>query len=601
MRALLLSALALVVLAPPAAAVPIVVTDGPNLVRTDTNSLGSTTTVPVTGMASGEVLVGIDQRPATGQLYGIAAGPSDQDRMYVIDPLSGAATPVGAAGAFTLVGTEFGTDFNPVPDRIRVVSDAEQNLRLNPNDGTLTFSDDALNPGNPNVVAAAYTNNVAGATTTTLFGIDSATNMLVRQGGANGASPSPNGGTLTNIGPLDVTPANANIGFDIGADGVAFATITTSGPTETRLYGINTSSGHATNLGLIGTGATSYLGLAIMPARIRLASATVSATEGNDALFEVTRNAPAAGPVSVEYSTAAGTAAVGEDFTPVFGTVSWGAGESGSKTIGVPVSADAGAEGDETFSLTISGVTGADAVLGSPATATATIAANEAGPTLQFSSPAVEAREGEDATLEVTRVGSAAHPVSVEYTTPPGSAAVNDYTATTGTLSWAAGDGAPKTITVPITQDTAGEDAETFAVNLLLPSGATVGEPSSATVTIAQSDGGAGPGGGSGQEPTLTLAGPKRQKLRTVRRKGLRVVARTNRACSLDASVRRQGKTKRIGRIKRELEGKKKLRIKLKKKARRKLRKGQLLDVVAICTNDAGPSDRALQTYKLKR
>jgi hypothetical protein len=592
----LLSALALAAFAPPAGAVPLVLTDGTNLFRTDTNDLPTPpTSVPVTGMQPGEILVGVDQRPATGQLYGIGGS----SRMYVIDPLSGAATQVGTAGAFTLNGIAFGIDFNPVPDRLRHVSNTEQNLRMNPNDGT-SLTDAPLNPADPNIVAEAYSNNVAGATTTTLFAIDSTAGRLRTQGSPNGSPTSPNAGTLIDVGDLGLgNSLNDAIGFDIGADGATFAAITVGG--VSRLYGINTVTGNATIVGTIGNGATSFRGLAIMPARIRLAAATVNATEGSDALFEVTRNAPAAGPVSVEYTTAAGTAAIGEDYTPVFGTVSWAAGESGPKTIAVPVQADAGAEGDETFSVTISTVTGADAVLGSPTTSVATIAANEAGPTLQFTSPEATVEEGATATLEVTRVGSTQGPVSVEYTTAPGSASENDYTPVVdGLLSWAAGDGSPKTISIPIADDDTGEAAETFAVNLLNPVvGGTRGTPASVTVTIARSDGGPGPGGGSGQEPTLTLAGPKRQKLRTVRRKGLKVVASTNRACSLDASLRR-GK-KRIGRAKQELDGgKERLRIKVKKKQRPKLRRGQKLKVVAGCTNDAGPSPKVRRTYKLK-
>src|SRR4030095_15839230 len=110
----------------------------------------------------GENVLGIDFRPATGELYGLGS----TSRLYRIDIANGAAVQVGA-GPFSplLSGTDFGFDFNPQSDRIRVVSDAEQNLRLNP-DTLATFVDAALNPAG-NVVAAAYTNNFAGAVSTT--------------------------------------------------------------------------------------------------------------------------------------------------------------------------------------------------------------------------------------------------------------------------------------------------------------------------------------------------------------------------------------------------------------------------------------------------
>jgi hypothetical protein len=575
-------------LAPAAGAVPLVLSDGSALVRADTNDLPNPSApTPITGMQAGETLYGIDQRPGTGQLYGI----SNQGRMYVLDPVGGAATQVGAGAAFTPTGTNFGIDINPFADRIRVVSDMEENLRLNPIDGSLTLMDAALNPTPATVVAAAYNNNVAGATSTTLFDIDSASGMLVRQGGANGGPPSPNGGMLTNVGDLMLgTNLDPRIGFDIGADGFAAATIFTGA--ASKLYGINTSNGLATDLGTIGNGMTPYLGLAIMPARIRLTSATVSTSEGATATFDVTRNAPAAGPVSVDYATAAGSATSGDDFTPASGTLTWAAGESGTKTVAVPIAADSGAEGDETFSLSLSNLTGADAVFGTDKTATATIAANEAGPTLQFGAPSVPAKEGTSATLVVTRVGSATQPVSVDYTTAPGSASESDYTPSSGTLSWAAGDGAAKTISIPVIDDTTAEGEESFGVSVLNPGGgATLGSPASATVTIPASD-----------KPTVKLAGTaKKQKLRSVRRKGVAIVATVNRTCKLDASVRK-GK-RRIGHKTRSLtKGKHRLKVKIAKKRDRKgLRAGQKLKVSATCANVAGKSKAAKLTVRLKR
>jgi hypothetical protein len=129
-------------------------------------------TVAITGLGAGETILGMDFRPATGQLYALGS----TSRIYIINLTTGVATQVGTDGAFTLNGTKFGFDFNPVPDRIRVISNTEQSLRLNPNDGTLTASDIPLayepadpNAGtNPTAGAAAYTNSFAGATSTTL-------------------------------------------------------------------------------------------------------------------------------------------------------------------------------------------------------------------------------------------------------------------------------------------------------------------------------------------------------------------------------------------------------------------------------------------------
>lgn len=220
------------------------------LVRFNTATPGTTATVgTITGLQPGESILGIDFRPANGQLYGLGSS----SRLYTINITSGMATQVGTAGAFTLNGTAFGFDFNPTVDRIRVVSNTGQNLRLHPDTGGLTATDTPLNPGVPNVNAAAYTNNFAGATSTTLYDIDTTTNSLYIQ------NP-PNAGTLILVGPLGVVSTDST-GFDIAPfSGQALAALTVGG--MSRLYTINLTTGTATLVGMIGNG-TVLRGLAI--------------------------------------------------------------------------------------------------------------------------------------------------------------------------------------------------------------------------------------------------------------------------------------------------------------------------------------------------
>jgi hypothetical protein len=229
------------------------VTASNNLIRFNTSRPNTLLGAPVaiTGLQAGETIQGIDFRPATGQLYGLGS----TSRLYVINIFTGAATAVGTAGAFTLNGTAFGFDFNPTVDRIRVVSDTEQNLRLNPNDGTLSFTDtnlayaagDPNNGQNPNVTAAGYTNSFAGATTTTLYDIDTNLDVLTTQ------NP-PNNGTLNTIGALGVNVSAVN-GFDISSgNNTALAALQTQGATASGLYSINLTSGTASIIGPIGGG-----------------------------------------------------------------------------------------------------------------------------------------------------------------------------------------------------------------------------------------------------------------------------------------------------------------------------------------------------------
>jgi hypothetical protein len=148
-------------------------------------------------------------------------------------------------------------DFNPAVDLVRIVSDEEQNLRLNPATGTVAAVDTVLSPAG-NLVAAAYDRNAAGTTATTLFGIDAGTDELVRIGGVDG-SPSPNGGTVTAIGALGVD-TSALAGLDVGRNGRTYALLTVSG--EPRLFEIILATGAARLLGTLGTGAVAIRDIA---------------------------------------------------------------------------------------------------------------------------------------------------------------------------------------------------------------------------------------------------------------------------------------------------------------------------------------------------
>jgi hypothetical protein len=220
------------------------------LIAFDTANPGLVTNNFVIGGLGGQSLLGFDFRPANQTLYGIG----NLGGLFTIDLLTGMAT-LQATTTVAPSGNNFGVDFNPQADRLRVVSDTDQNLRINVDngfvgtppaggpDGMLNYA----NGQNPNVVASAYTNNVAGATSTMLFGLDSFFNTLVLQ------NP-PNAGSLTTIGSLglDFTDIGS---FDIsGVSGIAFASLIRQGGLFSELFSIDLMSGQATSLGMIGTG-----------------------------------------------------------------------------------------------------------------------------------------------------------------------------------------------------------------------------------------------------------------------------------------------------------------------------------------------------------
>ncbi len=168
-------------------------------------------TATVTGLQPAEELLAIDFRPATGQLYGLGS----TSRIYVINPITGTARSIGA-NAFTpaLVGSIAAFDFNPTVDRIRIITSSGQNLRANPETGGIAFTDGPINgPAGAIITGAAYTNDFAGATTTTLYDIDSVSNSLYIQ------NP-PNDGVLTLVGPLGLNIGDG--GFDIANSTDAF-------------------------------------------------------------------------------------------------------------------------------------------------------------------------------------------------------------------------------------------------------------------------------------------------------------------------------------------------------------------------------------------
>jgi len=239
------------------------VTQGGTLVSFDTADPSNLFSgVAISGLQTNEKILGIDFRPATGQLYALGS----TSRLYTLNSSTGLVTQVGAGPfATALNGSSFGFDFNPVIDRIRLVSDVNKNYVLNPNDGSATVVTDVFyNTGDPNqgqdpnVVNSAYTNSFNGATSTQLYGIDTGLDILVTQ--ANSA------GTLQTVGPL-----GANItaigGFDIsGATGNAFVAEIDSvlSPSLTRFWQINLSTGGGTYLGEIGGGEV-VTALAVVP------------------------------------------------------------------------------------------------------------------------------------------------------------------------------------------------------------------------------------------------------------------------------------------------------------------------------------------------
>ena len=270
-KLLLVSAIAMTLSAcggsdtPPDPVVPVVppapvVEAGDTVMLTASNKLASInldtpaslrTNVAVTGLQAGEVLLGIDYRPLDGNLYGVGSS----GRVYTLNPTTGAATlkstltadATDATAPFTaLAGTEFGVDFNPVADRLRVVGSLGQSLRINVDTGA-TITDGSINGGAASTAinAAAYTNSFAGTATTTLFVIDAPNSTLYTQ------NP-PNNGTLATPVPLGVAAAVVG-GFDIDArNNRGYAVMTVGGARNLYSVNVGATAGAATMVAPLG-------------------------------------------------------------------------------------------------------------------------------------------------------------------------------------------------------------------------------------------------------------------------------------------------------------------------------------------------------------
>jgi hypothetical protein len=233
----------------------IAVTSTGRLVTFDRADPALDTAIAITGLQAGETVLGIDTRAGgatPGELYALGS----TGRVYTINTTSGVATQKSvlaadagdSSDAFSaLSGTEYGVDFDPVTDRLRVVSDTGQNLRVDVDTGA-TITDAPLSSGGATrtgVNGVAYTNAFGAACTTTLYYIDSTTDQLL-------TTRDPNGGAVSVVGALGVD-ASAVSDFEIAtaADGTnnGYAVLVVGGvPTS---YQVDLSTGVAATAGAV--------------------------------------------------------------------------------------------------------------------------------------------------------------------------------------------------------------------------------------------------------------------------------------------------------------------------------------------------------------
>ncbi|WP_304065918.1 DUF4394 domain-containing protein [Pedobacter glucosidilyticus] len=340
------------------------------LIRYNANNVNQVVgaAVNITGVQTGESIIAIDYRPATGMLYGI----SNQSRLYILNPLNGNSRAVNstpfAPALPTTAGIVAGFDFDPTLDIIRLITKTGQNYRLNPNDGSILATDGAISGVSDAVLAeAAYTNNLNGAATTELYNLDLINARLYKQ--------VPNTGALTTVGSLGVRPITINTnstfstaynnnitnfrnsalaGFDIAPTGEALAVFTnlngaapaipvggiSAGPPANpssavnavlgnpTLFQIDLATGKTIDLGVIplpapnnALAATALIGIAIAPAPVGYA---IDDANNNLLIFNLTKPEPVSKTIT---GLQASETIVGLDFRPLNGQL-YGLGSS---------------------------------------------------------------------------------------------------------------------------------------------------------------------------------------------------------------------------------------------------------------------------------
>lgn len=200
----------------------------------------------------------------------------------------------------------------------------------------------------------------------------------------------------------------------------------------------------------------------------------------------VNRIGGSAGVATVQYNSSSGTATINQDYTPVVGTLTFLDGES-SKTFTINITDDERNEPAETINFQLSNPTGGAAIV-NPATAVLTVNDNDNPPSVSASNVVqTEGNAGiKNFTFTIASSQPSDFPISVNYQTADLTASAGiDYTAANGTINFAPGE-TSKQINVSVNGDLIVETDETFALNLLSPTNATIG--SGAVGTIKDDD-----------------------------------------------------------------------------------------------------------------
>ena len=305
------------------------------------------------------------------------------------------------------------------------------------------------------------------------------------------------------IAGSDYTVSNGTLtwGDGVTADQSFDVVITPDAVMEVGGEQLTVTIGNPTNSAAIGTQTSATITILDSAGSLEFSQPGYTSIEpSGQGVITVNRVGGSGGAIGVDYTSSAGTATAGSDYTDVSGTLTWADGNVAAQSFSVPVINDVVDEPDETVNLSLSNATGG-ATIGTQSSTTLTVISDDGPGRFQLSTSAYTVFENQlVATVTVSRVAGILGDVSVDYSTGVDAGASSaatvgvDYIANSGTLTWLNGDSSNKSFDIAIIDDTDFEPNETFAVTLSNPVGATLSTPSSAVVTIGNDDGATGAG-----------------------------------------------------------------------------------------------------------
>jgi hypothetical protein len=356
----------------------------------------------------------------------------------------------------------------------------------NPNGATLGRSQ-----GTGTILSAVPPPSLSVGNTTVVSGTSATTSALFT---VSLSGPSPETTTVnyqtsngSAWGLSDYTPTSGTLTFAPGqtAQTVAVPMLPDSRYDAPETFSLNLSS--PVNATIAQGQGTGTILSGVTPPSLSVGDISVtSPTSGSTfATFTVNLSAPSNETTTVSYSTADGTAAAGSDYFSTSGSLMIVAGQT-SGTVTVMVNGDSQPDPNETFTLNLSNPVNATIAR---AQGTCTIVSSVVPPP-SLTVGDISVTNGTSGTtpavFTVSLSAASSTPVTVNYATADGQAtAGSDYTATSGTLTFAPGQ-TSQTVTVSVLGDLLYDFQETFTLNLSAPTGATLAR-SQATATIVSS------------------------------------------------------------------------------------------------------------------